>query len=153
MKPTTIQISAVIILLLVMGGCANQESATPVDREEPENIPAYISITTIKEIGGRLDWSHTLNVVAFDKRGEDGFYDVYVMNPDGTDEYCLTCDTGLPDHHIGNPAWHPSGEWIIFQVVNTALIPSSMDTEEVNAYTNPGAGWLRFKTVVGTEDR
>ena len=142
MKPITLQISAVIILLLVMSGCANQESAKRVDREEPEYIPEYVNITTIKDMGGRLDWSHTLNVIAFDKRGEDGFYDVYVMNPDGTDEYCLTCDTGLPDHHIGNPAWHPSGEWIIFQMVNTALIPPSMDTEEANAYTNPGAGWL-----------
>lgn len=143
MKPTTIQISAVIILLLVMSGCAKQESVTPADTGKPEHTPEYsVRITTVKEKGGRLDWSHTLNVIAFDKRGEDRFYDVYIMNPDGTNEYCLTCDTELPDHHIGNPAWHPSGEWIVFQVVNTALIPLDMDAEEVNAYTNPGAGWL-----------
>lgn len=143
MKLTTIQISAVIILLFVMSGCAKQESVTPTDTEKPERTPEYsVRITTIKEKGGRLDWSHALNVIAFDMRGENGFYDVYIMNPDGTNEYCLTCDTELPDHHIGNPAWHPSGEWIVFQVVDTALIPVDMDAEEVNAYTNPGAGWL-----------
>jgi Tol biopolymer transport system component len=121
-----------------MSGCATQESTSD---KESAYTHYTVTITTITEKGGRVDWSHALNVIAFDKRGEDGFYDVYIMDPDGTNEYCLTCDIEL-DHHMGNPAWHPSGEWIVFQAVNTALIPSSMDAEEVNAHTNPGAGWL-----------
>ncbi len=82
--------------------------------EEPKS--PVVSITTIKEKGGRLDWSHKLNLIALDRRGEDGYYDVYIMSPDGSDETCLTCDRpGLPTGHMGNPAWHPSGDYIVFQ--------------------------------------
>ncbi len=138
MKKLYILRMSVILLTLLANGCTREkiqdaESRTP-------KMDYHVTITVIKEKGGRVDWSHALNVIAFDKRGEDGFYDVYIMNPDGSNEYCLTCDTGL--HHMGNPAWHPSGEWIVFQAVNTALIPLYMDAEEVNAHTNPGAGWL-----------
>jgi Tol biopolymer transport system component len=122
-----------------MSGCANQ--ALKPDKESAYTSDYSITITTITEKGGRVDWSHTLNLIVFDRKGEDGFYDVYIMGPDGTNEYCLTCDLEL-DHHMGSPSWHPSGEWIVFQMVNTALIPSDRGAEEVKAYTNPGAGWL-----------
>lgn len=132
---------AVVVLIAILLGCVGQERKNTKPDTEPA-IEYNIKITTITEKGGRVDWSHALNVIAFDKRGDDGFYDVYIMNPDGSGEYCLTDTPLLPDHHIGNPAWHPTGAWLVFQVVNTDLIPSSLDTEKVNQYTNPGAGWL-----------
>lgn len=69
-------------------------------------------IKTITNDGGRVDWSHSgNNLIAFDRMEEDGYYDVYVMNPDGSGEKCLTCGKqGLPQKHNGNPAWHLSGE-------------------------------------------
>ena len=74
------------------------------------------SIQTVKKNGGRVDWSHKLNLMAFDKEGKDGFFDVYTMKQDGIDEACLTCrKPGLPGRHMGQPAWHPSGEYIVFQ--------------------------------------
>lgn len=73
-------------------------------------------ISVLKEPGGRLDWSHQLDLIAFDQRGDGGYYDVYVMRPDGSEEMCVTCDqTELPGRHMGNPAWHPSGDYIVFQ--------------------------------------
>ena len=74
---------------------------------------------TIKEEGGRVDWSHFNNLIAFDKVGPDGYYDVYTMRPDGSDERCLTCDhADLPNKNMGQPAWHPSGKYITFQAEN-----------------------------------
>ena len=125
------------IVVLMLCGCIGERT---VDTESPESV-YKIEITMLREKGGRVDWSHALNVIAFDKAGDDGYYDVYIMDPDGSDETCLTCKSELSSH-IGNPAWHPSGEWIVFQAVNTALIPLYRDAEEVKAYTDPGAGWL-----------
>lgn len=142
MNPKITTLLGVVLIAALLSGCTRQSpDTTPEDTANPDYTEDCITITTIKERGGRVDWSHALNVVAFDKRGDDNYYDVYIMNPDGSDEYCFTCNTELPDHHNGNPAWHPSGEWIVFQSVNTALIPS-MDLKKVNQFTNPGAGWL-----------
>jgi Tol biopolymer transport system component len=125
------------IVVLMLCGCSGERAA---DTESPDSVYT-IEITALREKGGRVDWSHALNVIAFDKAGDDGYYDVYIMDPDEFDETCLTCTPELSGH-TGNPAWHPSGEWIVFQAVNTALIPLYRDAEEVKAYTNPGAGWL-----------
>jgi Tol biopolymer transport system component len=70
---------------------------------------------TILEQGGRVDWSAANNRIAFDRLGEDGYYDLYTMEPDGSDQTCLTCGQGAPSRHAGNPAWHPAGELIVFQ--------------------------------------
>lgn len=74
-------------------------------------------ITTIEEDGGRVDWSHAGDDrIAFDKQGPDGYFDIYTMQPDGSDEQCVTCaQPALPHKHHGQPAWHPSGKWIVFQ--------------------------------------
>jgi len=68
----------------------------------------------VKEDGYRVDWLHNLDLITFDKMRSDGYYDVYVMNPDGTEEQCITDNPNIPDGHKGCPAWHPSGEYIVF---------------------------------------
>ena len=74
------------------------------------------STRTLREQGGRLSWSRARNVIAYDKLSPDGFYDIWVMNPDGSGDQCLTCNkSGIPNMHIGNPDWHPSGNFIVFQ--------------------------------------
>ena len=94
------------------------------------------SITTLKENGGRVDWSHSgNNLIAFDKKGEDGYYDIYTMNSDGSDEKCLTCNhPDLPNKNIGQPAWHPTGKYIVMQV-------EKKNHKKVHSLrTNPGSG-------------
>lgn len=71
------------------------------------------SIKTIATKGGRVDWSHKNNLIAYDSLGEDGYYDILLTTPNGTDTHCLTCTKH--QLHTGNPAWHPSGDYIVFQ--------------------------------------
>ena len=85
------------------------------------NQPEYKvkSITILREKGGRVDWSHSNNLIAFDKLGPDGFYDVYTAKPDWSDERCITCDhPDLPNRNMGQPAYHPSGKYLVFQAEN-----------------------------------
>ncbi len=76
-------------------------------------------VSVLEHMGGRVDWSHKLDLIAFDKKGKDGLFNLYTMKLDGTDIVCLTCNqTDLPRKHRGQPAWHPSGKYIVFQVEN-----------------------------------
>ncbi|KYK35293.1 MAG: PD40 domain-containing protein [Theionarchaea archaeon] len=107
MKP--ILIAAVITAVLLASGCA---------RNDTESDSSPLVIITIAEYGKSVDWCHTNDLIAFGKMGEDSYYDVCVMNADGSKERCLTCDTACPQKHNGNPAWHPSGEYIVFTAQN-----------------------------------
>ena len=98
-------------------------------------------ITTIKDPGGRVDWSWPRNLIAYDSAGSNAHYDVYTMRPDGTDARCLTCNNPqLPATHKGNPSWHPSGNWIVFQVqkVNRAMRPQMQKMMDMRG--SPGIG-------------
>jgi len=75
-----------------------------------------LAMAVLTDRGGRVDWSEKLDLLAFDRKGEGGFFDVWTMKPDGSQQSCLTCDTpGLPQRNVGQPAWHPSGEYIVLQ--------------------------------------
>jgi len=75
------------------------------------------SLTRITENGGRVDWSPDGQWLVFDRLPKNEVYfDVYRMRPDGTEQSCLTCDhPDLPNRHQGQPAHHPSGNYIVFQ--------------------------------------
>ena len=125
-------------------------------------IPAVhagpVGITILTEDGGRVDWSHKHNLIAFDRMGSDGYFDIWVMKPDGSEQRCLTCSaSGLPQKHIGNPVWHPDGDFIVFQA-QKANVPSYVDNE-----CTPGSGVLNdlwvmtadgtwFKNLYGVSD-
>jgi Tol biopolymer transport system component len=104
----------------------------------------------IAEDGGRLDWSTGLNLIAFDRRGADGYYDVYTMSPDGRDVRCVTCDKPeLPNKSIGNPAWHPSGEFIAFQAQNAFRGLGRI----TDIFASPGAGLNNDVWITDREGR
>jgi Tol biopolymer transport system component len=77
-------------------------------------------------------------LITYDKRGPSGYFDVWTIRPDGTDDRCLTCDAQeLPPLNKGNPEWSPDGRFIAFQVqeVHSAL---GVDNDILDF---PGSGW------------
>jgi uncharacterized protein (TIGR03437 family) len=73
--------------------------------------------------GGRVAWSAANGLIAFDRAGPNGYYDVWTMREDGSNQVCLTClTTALPNLHKGNPEWHPSGNYIVFQAQKAPVL-------------------------------
>ncbi len=82
-----------------------------------ENPPVR-QTTWLMDRAGRADWAaDPKGRIAFDSREPDGYYDVFVAEADGSNRVCLTCDRNgeVPQKHNGNPAWHPSGRFLVFQ--------------------------------------
>jgi Tol biopolymer transport system component len=89
--------------------------------------------------GGRVDWGQN-NLIAFDRQGADGWFDVWTMKPDGSAQCCVTCGANFPKYHNGNPAWHPSGKFIVFQALDDTLKLPWLWGKLYRVYTGPGAG-------------
>ncbi|MBU7047563.1 MAG: PD40 domain-containing protein [Theionarchaea archaeon] len=104
------------------------------DTEKEYSTPSVKSITVIAEFGKSLDWCPTNNLIACGKMGDDSYYDVCIMNPDGSDERILTT-SGCPQKHNGNPVWHPSGEYIAFTSQNEDAVCDECDRVAI-----PGRG-------------
>lgn len=109
-------ILALALLAIALPGFTDPELKQAV--ELPIARTEHIDrIQVLRMRGGRVSWSKRRNLIAFDMQGSDGFYDLYVMKPDGSGETCLTCGKvgRVPQKHNGQPEWHPSGDYILFQ--------------------------------------
>ena len=95
-----------------------------------------VKLSDFRGRGGRVDWSTTGEFVVFDRKGNDGGFDLYFTR-DFKSEQCLTCNhPDLPNQkrNYGQPVIHPSGRFIVFQAEKQKhgfIIPLA---------TNPGAG-------------
>lgn len=109
--------ASVLLALVCAAGCRPDIPQSPLGDEVGfRDASDELGFTVLTEDGGRVDWSHALDLIAFDRIGDDGYADVWVMAPDGSGQDCLTCGlAGLPQKHNGQPAWHPSGEYLVFQ--------------------------------------
>ncbi|NNC92396.1 MAG: hypothetical protein HKN80_07855 [Acidimicrobiia bacterium] len=123
MKISLLMISATIGLACV-ASAEEVDSSIPLTPELTQIVGSARSplgrvkkVTPIRASGGRVSWSHDRDDILMDRKGEDGYYDIYRIRPDGSDEVCLTCDQQavLGTGHIGQPEWHPSGKYIVFQ--------------------------------------
>lgn len=99
-----------------------------------------VQFVKVIAVGGRVDWSHSHNLIALDKVGDDRFSDVYIALPDGSGKQCLTCGKPLPQAHNGNPSWHPSGGLIVFQSQDPALAVLPAEKQPI-AYRMTSPGW------------
>ncbi len=101
---------------------------------------AAIADFRVLEAGaGRVSWREDGALLAMDKRGEDGYSDVYTIARDGSGMQCLTCDNeNVPQANVGNPSWHPSGEFLTIQVEDPNL--QAPNNALAKYLTSPGVG-------------
>jgi hypothetical protein len=96
---------------------AGTEAAAPEAAAPDGAIPddyAVAAITVLTETGGRVDWAPSGDRIAYDAPDANGVFGVYTMAPDGTDSICVSCSVdGLPGRNVGNPAWDPSGNYLV----------------------------------------
>ncbi|MCW5907467.1 MAG: PD40 domain-containing protein [Chitinophagales bacterium] len=92
-------------------------------------IHLITKVTTFREHGLDVSWDQSgSNRIAYSMKGADGYYDIYLAQPDGSNDTCLTCNHPLlPNKHIANMAWHPSGKWLVAVVEEAAHAGSSAD--------------------------
>jgi Tol biopolymer transport system component len=85
-----------------------------------------VVISPFRERAGQVHWSPKgLDRIAYATKGADGFFDVHLADPDGSNDVCITERVkGLPQKHLGSPAWHPSGRLLVF-VAEKAEHPGS----------------------------
>jgi dipeptidyl aminopeptidase/acylaminoacyl peptidase len=114
----------------------------------PTNRNSYVqaydssyTVAVLETLGGRLGLSKD-NIIAFDAKGTDGYYDLYTMQwGDSTHQRITHESKNIPQKHNGNPSWHPDGNYIVFQSVDPSLqgLPPRYHDIEM-ALTGPGAG-------------
>jgi Tol biopolymer transport system component len=65
------------------------------------------------------------------------------MDTDKGDERCLTCDNSDLAGNNGNPEWHPSGEYVIFQGEDVSLrtAEEGLQARVEDLLTTPGGGY------------
>ena len=122
-------------MALLVTRAAELERNTPGSARASASGYALTEIEDFLENAARLDWSPQGDWIAYDKYKWEsgGYFDLYRIRPDGTDNECLTCDhPDLPNKHIGNPTFHPEGRWLLFQA-------EKQDHEWAPA-TSPGRG-------------
>lgn len=77
--------------------------------------PRLKSIRLVQQQGARPRFSPSGDLIVFDRKNDDGFADVYLMDVKGTIRRSLTEGRpGVPQRHNGNAVFHPSGRYIVF---------------------------------------
>jgi hypothetical protein len=132
-----------------------EPTATETANDNQDQAVRVKHIYKILEEGKSVDWSpvHDLILSSRPMPDEEGYlyYDVISFEPDGSDIKCLTCDhPDLPNRHQGNPAWHPSGDWIIFTAEKkTAFLQKDPFGDEI--YSIPGKGLFHDLYVMDSQ--
>jgi hypothetical protein len=93
-----------------------QQFTSPQRRSAETSVQGKVA-GTMREVtrGAKsLDWCSSLNLVAFERVTGESYFQVAVMNPDGSGERCVTCGSRQVPKRNGNPAWHPSGRYLVF---------------------------------------
>lgn len=144
------------MLMLSLVGCATAQIGKSVPKPlkpvhaGPADDTMVQSIIPVLEHGGRLDWDSATGKVLVDLQGEDEYFDIYLMNEDGSDPECLTCDhPQLPNKSIGNPAFHPSGQFMVFQAQNDYRGIGRI----TDWFANPGSGGNNDVFIMNLETR
>lgn len=150
MRRTNQIVGMLAMSAFIVTGCGSGSSGSS-GAEEPFSysldVPGIgtVKYTVLAENGGRVSWYRGAmaahNKIAYDGKtqewGADSRTDVYVMDADGSNKECITCN--MPEFEalyqailaqrqaagdtrlgfwLGQPEWHPDGVHVIIQVEN-----------------------------------
>ncbi len=146
-----VRAGAISLAAFLIGAISGVVLAAPADEADP----LVKKISLFKKGAGRVAWSAQGDWLAFDKEGSSGHYQLWTMKRDGTFERCLTCDPfDLRKKNSFNPTWHPSGDYLVFQVQNLpgrlALDPIDLATgnrglhSDLWLMTKDGKSWWQI---------
>ena len=69
-------------VFILLFACAGQAPEQPPQMPVPAG-QKISGLRMVTEDGGHLAWSKKINKIAFDRLGADGYFDLWMMNPDG----------------------------------------------------------------------
>jgi len=100
-------------------------------------------VSLVEKTGGRVDWGGN-NQIAFDQFDTNSkHFQAWIMNADGSSPRAVTSlNSTLAQNDAGNPAWHPSGNYLVVQAADIAPPPwSSLKPDIYRRAINPGLGF------------
>jgi len=147
-------IRAAVPLFLLLGGAScgrlDEPRSGPLGIETSlAGTPVLAAWRVIRSNAGRVAWSPVdSNLIAFDApdpADSSGYFDVFVSDTNDNGERCLTCaNVALAGrHNMGQPAFHPSGAWLVIQVQEAG----SLDGKN----TRPGRGVHNELWLISTD--
>lgn len=102
----------------------------------PGKNPRVAGVTMLQQSGARPRWSPDGRLIVFDRQNSDGYYDIYLMDPNGGSVKSLTDgNPGIAQRNNGNARFTPSGNYLVF-------VSEAMDHygDEASWYGDPGVG-------------
>jgi Tol biopolymer transport system component len=136
------------LALLALGG--NGSLSVQAQAPDAQNIfhfsgpgkvcPQIVSL--VEQRGGRVDWGAN-NLIAYDCTDDSNHFQTWVMNPDGSGAHCLSSQNQqLAQLDNGNPAWHPSGNYIVLEASDMPAVPmATTSPARFKRVTSPGMGF------------
>lgn len=109
------------LLIIIISGLISEgrsdEIKNIIKLDTSGKSPLIKNIKIIRQDGGRVNWSSSgNNLIVFDKKNSDGYYDIYTMTSEGEIISNLTDgNSKINQKHNGDPVWHPNGYHIVFK--------------------------------------
>jgi hypothetical protein len=99
-------------------------------------------VSLVEQRGGRVDWGAN-NLIAYDCTDDANHFQTWVMNADGSGAHCLSNQNQqLATLDNGNPAWHPSGNYLVVEASDMAPPPmATRAPARFKRLTSPGVGF------------
>ena len=112
--PRTTQRPSLPAAILAVVTLATLAAPPPAEAQAPSVVK---SVQLFAQSTGRAAWSPRGDQIAFSRLEPNGSMQLYVARSDMSDQRCLSCRSfDLRKLHVGNPTWHPSGDYLVVQV-------------------------------------
>jgi len=116
-----------------------------------KGCPQIVSL--VERTGGRVDWGVN-NLIAYDQIDpQDQRFQLWVMAPDGSGKRNVSSlNPTLAQIDAGNPAWHPSGNYMVLQAADMQA-PDWAATRPAmyKRITGPGVGYNNDLWLISTD--